>query len=121
MFSALLLLLASTERKFRINQNLDKLACLDQSPIVMVGDKQQTRKEWGKPNPGFYFLQIPYTISAGAHGGPRSRVCARDPPLSPPSTRARASVWGGGQFCLKTCLINFLAISGDYKHFSFFL
>ena len=62
--------------------------------------------------------------SASADGGPRSRVSARQTLRFGPFRHKRKffgpSVWGGGANKLKKCPINFLAISGKSKHFSFF-
>ena len=63
--------------------------------------------------------------SAGADGGPRSCICAcftlRSAPIDTSGIfSAQVSGLGGRATILKNFLINFLAISGDSKHFSFF-
>ena len=67
-------------------------------------------------------------ISAGADGGPRSRVLAPGSAHARPSARPpidtsgnfSAQMSGGGGNCLIVFLINFLAKSENAKHFSFF-
>ena len=64
-----------------------------------------------------------YKISASTDGGPRSWFCARETLRSAPHRCERkfsgACVWSGGLKFSTVFLINFLAKSGNSKHFLF--